>query len=109
RRDGALPIRWQRTSHTSSIHASRSIVFGVATKSTKKAWARPRGRIEGDRMLRITCPYCGERDQVEYVYAGNAKLRLPELSDFDLDRWTDWVFIRDNPMGEHHEYWQHAH
>jgi heterotetrameric sarcosine oxidase delta subunit len=60
-------------------------------------------------MLRIVCPYCGERDQVEYVYAGDATRQMPDLADADLDRWTDWVFARDNPKGEHHEYWQHVH
>ena len=60
-------------------------------------------------MLRIVCPYCGERDQVEYVYAGDATRGMPELADADLDRWTDWVFIRDNPRGEHREFWQHVH
>ena len=60
-------------------------------------------------MLRIDCPYCGERDHVEYVYAGDAAKRLPDLADSDLDRWTDWVFVRDNVRGEHHEYWQHVH
>jgi len=60
-------------------------------------------------MLRIVCPYCGERDQVEYVYAGDATTGMPELADPDLDRWTDWVFLRDNPQGAHHEYWQHTH
>lgn len=58
-------------------------------------------------MLRIDCPYCGERDRVEYVYAGAAGGALPELADADIDRWTDWVFLRDNPQGEHREYWQH--
>jgi sarcosine oxidase subunit delta len=60
-------------------------------------------------MLRIVCPYCGERDHVEYVYAGDAAKRLPDLADSDLDRWTDCVFVRDNVRGEHYEYWQHAH
>ena len=59
-------------------------------------------------MLRIVCPYCGERDQVEYVYAGDATAAMPALADGDLDRWSDWVFVRDNPKGEHREYWQHA-
>jgi sarcosine oxidase subunit delta len=60
-------------------------------------------------MLRIVCPYCGERDQVEYAYAGDATRAMPQLADSDLDRWTDWVFIRDNPRGEHTEHWQHVH
>ena len=60
-------------------------------------------------MLRITCPYCGERDQVEFAYGGDAASAFPHLADADLDRWTDAEFIRDNPRGDHREFWQHQH
>lgn len=60
-------------------------------------------------MLRILCPYCGERDYVEFLYGGDAENTMPELSDGDVDRWTDFVFFRNDPKGEHAEYWQHQH
>ena len=60
-------------------------------------------------MLRIACPYCGERDYVEFVYGGDAMRRFPDLGDADIDRWMEAVFIRDNPKGEHREFWQHQH
>lgn len=60
-------------------------------------------------MLRIVCPYCGERDQVEFVYGDDATCPFPDVADPDIDRWTEAVFLRDNPKGEHHEYWQHQH
>lgn len=60
-------------------------------------------------MLRITCPWCGERDQVEFAYGGDATRKLPDLADADLDHWTEGVFIRDNPRGLHEELWQHQH
>jgi sarcosine oxidase subunit delta len=60
-------------------------------------------------MLRIACPYCGERDHVEFLYAGDAAKDMPSLSDTDIDRWTDFVFFRDDPKGEQTEYWQHQH
>jgi sarcosine oxidase subunit delta len=60
-------------------------------------------------MLRIACPYCGERDYVEFLYGGDAVKEMPALSDTDIDRWTDFVFFRDDPKGEHTEYWQHQH
>ena len=60
-------------------------------------------------MLRIACPYCGERDYVEFLYGGDAAKEMPALSDTDIDRWTDFVFFRDDPKGEHTEYWQHQH
>jgi heterotetrameric sarcosine oxidase delta subunit len=57
--------------------------------------------------MRITCPYCGERDRVEFVYGGDASHPFPDLGDTDIDNWTDFVFLRDNPKGDHAEYWQH--
>lgn len=58
-------------------------------------------------MLRIVCPYCGERDHVEFVYGGAATARFPDLSIVDIAPWTEFVFFRDNPVGVHSEYWQH--
>lgn len=58
-------------------------------------------------MLRINCPYCGCRDYVEFVYGGDATRPFPDLADPDIGRWRDFVFIRDNPRGEHAEHWQH--
>lgn len=60
-------------------------------------------------MLQIVCPYCGERDHVEFVYGGDANQPYPDIDDSDLDRWTEFVFVRDNPKGAHSEYWQHQH
>ena len=60
-------------------------------------------------MLQIVCPYCGERSHVESGYGGDASQPYPDLDDSDLDRWTDFVFLRDNPKGAHAEYWQHQH
>ena len=58
-------------------------------------------------MIRIDCPYCGERDHVEFVYGGDASGRFPDFSNVDADSWTEFVFFRDNPAGAHSEYWQH--
>ncbi|MCB2127231.1 sarcosine oxidase subunit delta [Rhizorhabdus sp.] len=60
-------------------------------------------------MLRIACPYCGERDYVEFLYGGDASQTMPALDDGDIGRWTEFVFFRDNPKGEHAEFWQHQH
>ena len=60
-------------------------------------------------MLQIVCPYCGERDHVEFVYGGDANQPYPDIDDSDLDRWTEFVFVRENPKGAQSEYWQHQH
>ena len=60
-------------------------------------------------MLLIKCPWCGERDQVEFSYGGEAGIVRPAdpgaLSD---EAWADYLFMRKNPRGMHREQWNHA-
>ena len=60
-------------------------------------------------MLLIRCPWCGDRDEVEFRYGGQAHLPYPEdpaaLSD---EEWADVLFMRDNPKGPFAERWVHA-
>jgi len=60
-------------------------------------------------MLRINCPWCGERDQTEFRFGGQADIVRPavpaEASDED---WADYLFYRDNQAGRHHERWVHS-
>lgn len=60
-------------------------------------------------MLRITCPFCGPRDHAEFLYGGDAEQARPPEDNADPARWHRHVFIRSNPRGPHHEYWQHIH
>ncbi|MDI9349798.1 MAG: sarcosine oxidase subunit delta [Candidatus Symbiobacter sp.] len=60
--------------------------------------------------MRIKCPHCGERSLDEFSYYGDATLRRPEVNDQDanlLAKFTDYVYLRDNPAGQHQELWQH--
>lgn len=59
-------------------------------------------------MLRIPCPFCGLRDETEFTYGGDASARRPPMGNDDEQAWLDYVFYRDNPRGEHQEYWHHA-
>ncbi|MBL8336157.1 MAG: sarcosine oxidase subunit delta [Rhodoferax sp.] len=59
-------------------------------------------------MLRIHCPYCGERDHEEFSYFGDATKAYPELGAEHQQAWVEAVFMRDNPKGEHVEFWQHT-
>jgi len=60
-------------------------------------------------MLLINCPWCGERDESEFSYAGEAHIARPidteKLSD---EAWADYLFMRKNPKGLHREQWLHA-
>ena len=54
----------------------------------------------------ITCPHCGRRPVEEFTIRGDATLRRPGPAATDK-AWTDHVFLRDNPMGRHKEFWHH--
>jgi heterotetrameric sarcosine oxidase delta subunit len=58
-------------------------------------------------MLRITCPFCGERDHSEFTYGGDATVVYPDLSA-PLEAWIEAVYVRTNPKGSHRERWQHS-
>jgi heterotetrameric sarcosine oxidase delta subunit len=61
-------------------------------------------------MLLIPCPWCGERDEIEFSYGGQAEIPYPAdpagLSD---EEWARFVFVRDNPKGRLAERWVHTH
>ena len=51
--------------------------------------------------MRIACPHCGSRDAREFLYHGAADPVRPDLcADDALDRFTDYVYLRDNPAGQ---------
>ena len=55
----------------------------------------------------ITCPHCGSRPTEEFYIKGDAAPTRPDPQAPEK-AWTDYVFIRRNPMGRHQEYWQHV-
>ena len=59
--------------------------------------------------MRIPCPCCGERDTREFSYLGDATVRRPDAAAADPERtFFEYVYLRDNPAGEHQEFWYHA-
>ncbi|HKP77620.1 MAG TPA: sarcosine oxidase subunit delta [Phenylobacterium sp.] len=54
--------------------------------------------------MRIPCPYCGERDALEFVYRGDASPVRPEGEE----GFHDYLYLRRNPAGPIHEHWYHA-
>jgi len=60
-------------------------------------------------MLLIPCPFCGDRAETEFSYGGEAGISRPldprALSDAE---WADYLFMRNNPKGEHKELWNHS-
>jgi heterotetrameric sarcosine oxidase delta subunit len=58
--------------------------------------------------MRITCPYCGTRDAQEFTYLGDARPRRPDGPDASQSAMLDYVYLRDNPRGQHEELWYHG-
>lgn len=58
-------------------------------------------------MLRIPCPFCGERDEAEFRHGGEAQREIPQPGVSD-EVWSDHLFNRDNPKGLVHERWCHS-
>jgi heterotetrameric sarcosine oxidase delta subunit len=60
-------------------------------------------------MLTITCPWCGPRDEPEFLNGGEAHLDRPDASGPVGDQaWADYLFFHDNPRGPLRERWVHA-
>ena len=60
-------------------------------------------------MLRLCCPYCGERDEIEFHCGGQAHIaRPPDVDSLDDTEWAEFLFMRDNPKGRFLERWVHA-
>ena len=57
--------------------------------------------------MRIPCPHCGERGSEEFSYLGAADPVRP-AADASIEAWHDYVYLRDNPAGQHIELWYHA-
>lgn len=58
-------------------------------------------------MLRIPCPYCGVRDEPEFIFGGPSHIMRPAF-EVDDATWTRYLFARDNPVGLNFERWLHA-
>ena len=60
-------------------------------------------------MLLIACPWCGEREEMEYAYGGQAHIAYPEdASTLSDAQWAEFLFMRDNPKGVFLERWVHT-
>ena len=65
--------------------------------------------------MRIACPFCGERENGEFTYLGDASPKRPnfavdggESPERVEDAFHDYVYLRDNLAGVMREYWYHG-
>ena len=60
-------------------------------------------------MLRIRCPWCGVRDEIEFRWGGEVPLTRPGPPEAVCDEvWAEYLFMRDNGKGFVRERWLHA-
>jgi sarcosine oxidase subunit delta len=61
--------------------------------------------------MKINHPLLGLRCASEFVIKGDAKLinRPNYFDDSALNAFHDYLYIRENPAGEHRELWFHEH
>ncbi|MFE4195736.1 sarcosine oxidase subunit delta [Paenarthrobacter sp. NPDC056912] len=60
-------------------------------------------------MLLISCPNCGQRDETEFHYGGQAHIAYPESPNDLTDReWAEYLFYRENTKGTFAERWVHS-
>lgn len=58
-------------------------------------------------MIRINCPFCGERDHSEFTYGVDGSIVYPSL-DSSIEDWVKAIFFRRNIYGMQIETWHHT-
>ena len=58
-------------------------------------------------MLLIPCPWCGARNDAEFVAGGEAHIERPAGNVSDGE-WGDYLYFRRNARGVQAERWIHA-
>jgi heterotetrameric sarcosine oxidase delta subunit len=58
--------------------------------------------------VRISCPYCGERDLREFSYRGDATALSRPDPDALPELWDEYLHLRINPAGQTRDLWYHG-
>lgn len=57
----------------------------------------------------IPCPWCGQREEVEFTYGGPVPVSYPQDPEaVDDSTWARYVYFRPNPKGRLIERWVHG-
>ena len=59
-------------------------------------------------MMRLPCPQCGLRDELEFTWGGQAHLVRPDPAQASDAQWAAYLVMRQNPAGPQHERWCHT-
>lgn len=59
-------------------------------------------------MQLFPCPFCGARDETEFVFGGEAGKSRPEpAGEVAAQAWSDYLHMEANPKGRSREIWRH--
>lgn len=59
-------------------------------------------------MMKITCPYCGTRNESEFVYGGPVVAKRPDPNAVSDAEWIEYLTVVPNPLGPVEERYWHA-
>jgi sarcosine oxidase subunit delta len=59
-------------------------------------------------VMRIQCPHCGPRDELEFTWGGEAHLVRPDPAHATDEQWADYLVMRHNTAGPARERWCHT-
>ena len=60
-------------------------------------------------MLEIPCPWCGPRNENEFICGGEAQRKRPADPDSESEQaWADYLYNNANPKGVVREWWWHV-
>ncbi len=58
-------------------------------------------------MQIFPCPFCGPRDETEFHYVGEPKVRPEPAEAVGAPAWAEYLYVNANPKGETNEIWLH--
>lgn len=59
-------------------------------------------------MQLFSCPFCGERPEVEFHFGGDlGNLRPEGFQSVSAETWAQYLYFRNNPKGIAREIWLH--
>lgn len=59
-------------------------------------------------MQIFRCPFCGHRDETEFLYEGEAGKERPQPArETGAARWAHYLYFNKNPRGRGTEIWKH--
>jgi sarcosine oxidase subunit delta len=58
-------------------------------------------------MQIFPCPFCGPRDEIEFHYVGEPKVRPEPAASVGDSAWADYLWFNANRKGVAREVWLH--